>query len=390
MSSAIQQYDDICLIDTFFIMKPNIIRIALFSILPFAIVLDADEGNILKIFQNNTANIVGGGTVPRGVYPSYAHVIGWGTLCGATLIHPDILLTAAHCHDAFTYDRRVAIGATYRNGSDAAEIFNVVSTYQHPKYVEENYTYDIMLVKINSFSNAETALINRNRTMPFDNDLLTIVGFGATSFGGSVSSILLTAQVNIVPYVTCLSNYNNLFIDNAAMVCASAPNKDSCQGDSGGPLLDPTNKKVVGIVSFGDGCAKIDKPGVYTRVSAAADFVDQGICSYSDNPPAGCTTIPNPPTPSPTMRVWAPPQATTPTNAPVRSPTTGTSTSSPIHHTPNATSNDTCVGRLNTLFPRRIQMYRQSLLSDNCISKCNSIALRFLLYLFGWKLGKCP
>ena len=382
---------------------PNIKRLHIISfvfvvILSFVNTLDAIESkNVVNIIKSNiTASIVGGTTVTKGVYPSYAHVIGGGVLCGATLIHSDILLTAAHCQSAFTYDRRIAIGATFRNGSDATEVFNVVSIYQHPNYNSEDKTYDIMLVKMNSFSNAPLASINRNIAVPIDNELLTIIGFGATSFPGSVSSILLKAQVNMVPYVTCLSNYKNLIlIDNDTMVCASAPNKDSCQGDSGGPLLDTASNTIVGIVSFGDGCAKIDKPGVYSRVSAAIDFIDRGICSYSNNPPSNCESISkNPPTTSPTPKLRSAPQGNLPTILPVIRP--ATSTSSPTQNTSHATpsplspTKDTCTGSLNSLFARRIQMHRNSFFSDRCTSKCNPTALRLLLFLFGWKRGECP
>ena len=187
------------------------------------------------------------------------------------------------------------------------------------------------------------------------------------------------------------------------MVCASAPNKDACQGDSGGPLLEPITNNIVGIVSFGDGCAKINKPGVYTRVSAAVDFIDQGICTYSSVPPSSCKTMS---TPSPTPRVRSSPQSNIPPvpidlpiSAPGISPTT--STNAPMQ-TPQATPvvvttlapsfarNGSCTDSPNAFFARRIPMYRKSFVSASCTSTCNPIALRFLLLLFGWRLGTCP
>jgi secreted trypsin-like serine protease len=70
---------------------------------------------------------------------------------------------------------------------------------------------------------------------------------------------------------SCTETYANY--DAKGMVCAGYPQggTDACQGDSGGPLV--VGDTLIGIVSWGDGCAKAGRPGVYTRVSTyAADI----------------------------------------------------------------------------------------------------------------------
>jgi len=63
---------------------------------------------------------------------------------------------------------------------------------------------------------------------------------------------------------TCQGSYHSLKED---MICAASDGKDACSNDSGGPLYDPESGVVVGIVSWGSGCAKPKYPGVYSRIA---------------------------------------------------------------------------------------------------------------------------
>jgi len=87
---------------------------------------------------------------------------------------------------------------------------------------------------------------------------------------------------------------------SADMMCAADTNQDSCQGDSGGPLYDSDNNALVGIVSWGYGCAQARYPGVYSRISHQISWIQNEICNAHNNPkPSFCDDGPNPPSPNP-------------------------------------------------------------------------------------------
>ena len=100
--------------------------------------------------------------------------------------------------------------------------------------------------------------------------LFYCLGFGQTFFLiGPVPNELQHVEVQYISNSDCVTEYGygkREITEN--MMCANAPGKDSCQGDSGGPLYDSENDAVVGIVSWGVGCAFANYPGVYARVSA--------------------------------------------------------------------------------------------------------------------------
>jgi len=90
------------------------------------------------------------------------------------------------------------------------------------------------------------------------------------------TNVIHQVDVNIAQQSVCNTAYNGVISND--MICASAPGKDTCQGDSGGPLVcqaDDGNFHLVGVTSWGRGCASPGYPGVYGRISHVLPWITE-------------------------------------------------------------------------------------------------------------------
>jgi trypsin len=219
--------------------------------------------------------IVGGTPAADGDFPFHVASVG-SYLCGGTLIYEDIVLTAAHCGDAFLDG--VYIGGVLF-GMDAVDVVSVDQEFPHPYFDPDTLINDIMLVKLTAPATSPLVTLNFDPTVPAEGDVVTAIGFGDTVFEGmEQSDILLLVDVDVYSDEFCALPDPDY--DPPTMICAgtAAGGRDSCQGDSGGPLLTSTNVQI-GIVSYGEGCGLPDVPSVYTDVAAFQLFIRAGICS---------------------------------------------------------------------------------------------------------------
>jgi trypsin len=256
------------------------------------------------LVSTNIQKIIGGSNAPFGAYPWFVGAGG----CGASLVSSEFILTAAHCSD-FIYKVHVGLVCKFGNNCDQKkESFLVAEKFQHPLYNENSLAYDFALMKLDSQSTITPVELDFGDYSPnYDNEkYLWTAGFGMAD-GYYLPKRLKHVKVKYVDETTCSSIYTTLGyeFDEDSMMCAADYGKDSCQGDSGGPLYDKQNNKLVGVVSWGDGCARPGIPGVYSKISSVADWIKKTICQNSSTDyPSFCIFEPTKsplPTPAPTI-----------------------------------------------------------------------------------------
>lgn len=168
-----------------------------------------------------------------------------------------------------------------RNGANVQtrKIKRIIS---HPFFNDYTYDYDIAVMELQSpvtFSSIVQPICLPDTThhFPVGKDLW-VTGWGATSEGGSGASILQKAEIRLINQTVC----NELLTDQLTprMMCVGilSGGVDACQGDSGGPLVsvEPSGRMfLAGVVSWGDGCAQRNKPGVYSRLTSLRSWIQE-------------------------------------------------------------------------------------------------------------------
>ncbi|XP_072938403.1 uncharacterized protein [Epargyreus clarus] len=259
------------------------------------------------------ASGIGGRDTLPGEFPhmgalGWRAVIGtWLFMCGSSLISSKFLLTAAHCSKISSADTRVAdtspeivrlgdknIIDNFANGR-IPEDKQILRFIVHPQYKPPKKYFDIGLIELTSevtFNRfiQPACLWSKADTSPLGTEA-AVTGWGTVDAAKQKTSPELQAVfVDVIDSDTCnellRSAFNRHFQGvQPNQLCAGvlAGGHDACQGDSGGPLqmkiplpitTEGTMSYVIGVTSFGVGCARANYPGVYTRVSSFIDWIE--------------------------------------------------------------------------------------------------------------------
>ncbi|XP_015519041.1 uncharacterized protein LOC107223760 isoform X6 [Neodiprion lecontei] len=262
-------------------------------------ILPTDCGKRIEDFDENDeymARVVQGSVAQKGAYPWQASLRVRGHSrsnhwCGAVIISPLYVLTAAHCLEGYNKGMYFVRAGDYNTEvDDGTEVeANIEDYYIHEDFRKgQRMNNDIALVMLKG----QGIPLGRNIMpicLPPENvEYLpglncTISGWGSIESGKSVQSHFLRfGWVPILDQSVCQADY--VYGEGAisdGMVCAGYLNEgvDSCDGDSGGPLACIHNNAftLYGLTSWGKHCGEANKPGVYVRIAHYKKWIEQKI-----------------------------------------------------------------------------------------------------------------
>lgn len=240
----------------------------------------------------------------EGEFPWMAAVFSEGAMvnnqpqleykCGASIIHPEVLLTVAHCvaDSQKTYHIKAGmLDVQTEDGVSGTQQLRVNRVIVHPRFNKQTLEYDVAILILNSplmlSENVNTVCLPVSDLGDREDKICHVSGWGKDKFGdsGTLQTVLKKVELSLVPSRQCQTRIRNklkrMYRLPSSIICAGGEQgKDTCQGDGGSALVctlpDHTDTYYeIGFVVGGIGCGEDNTPGLYANILQFKDWIDQ-------------------------------------------------------------------------------------------------------------------